>query len=349
MFGPVRALGAALTLLALCACEATPPDIAELSGETMGTQFSVKLVPPPDAARAATLQRQIESRLDGINQLMSTYRDDSTLSRFNRSRSTDWQPVALELARLTARANAVSAATDGYYDVTVGPLIELWGFGAGGRRDTPPDAEQIAALRARVGYRHLAVREAPPALRKALPDLAVDLSSIAKGWAVDELARLLDNAGHDSYLIDIGGDIRARGDKGPGRPWRVAIERPVTGAAERLVQRLIDARDIGIATSGDYRNYFAHEGDRFSHTLDPRSGRPVRHRLASVTVFAADCTTADAWATALLALGETAGPQTAERIGIRALFIVRDGERLIETQSSALRDSGLLAAGRGGA
>ncbi len=306
----------------------------------MGTHYSVVLAPPPDAATRDSLAALIAQRLEQINGEMSTYREDSSLSRFNRSTSTDWQAVPAALSDLVARANAISAQTEGAYDITVGPLVELWGFGASGRRDTPPPAAQIAARLAAVGFDKLEVRTQPPALRKRIPGLQVDLSSIAKGWAVDEIAALLDAHDIRGYLVEIGGDLVVRGDKGGGRPWRVAIERPL--ADRRAVQRIVALRDVAVATSGDYRNFFASGGQHYTHTIDPRTGHSVQHTLAAVTVFAGRAADADAWATALLALGDRDGPATAERAGIRALFVVRDAGGLREIRSSALQRAGLL-------
>ena len=332
-------LGAALLA---GACGEPPPSVAELSGPTMGTTYSVKLFPAPGAAMGRDLQRQIDGRLEAINRQMSTYLADSDLSRFNHSQTTDWQAVPAGLSALVARALAVSEQTGGAYDITVGPLVELWGFGSQGPRDTPPSVAEIAARLHLVGFRKLQTRDAPPALRKSVPGLQVDLSSIAKGWAVDQLAGLLDRHGVQNYLVEIGGEVYARGSKGPGGPWRIALERPLTD--RRTIHRTVALHDQAVATSGDYRNFFEDAGQRYSHTLDPRSGRSVRQRLASVTVFADHCTDADAWATALLALGEQDGRATADRLGIRALFISRDDQGLAEFSSAALRASGLLDA-----
>lgn len=313
-------------------CAEPPPEVAELTGRTMGTTYSVKLAPAPPAERRAALQQEIEALLDRVNRQMSTYIADSDLMRFNASPSTDWQPVPDGLVELVGRAHSISEQTGGAYDVTVGPLVNLWGFGNAGRRDTPPTADEIVATLPRVGFRHLEARRTPPALRKAVPGLEVDLSSIAKGWAVDRIGMLLEAEGLGDYLVEIGGDLRARGSKGPGRPWRIAIEQP--DEERRAVHQVLELRDAALATSGDYRNFFEDGGRRFNHTIDPRSGQTVRHRLASVSVVAADCTEADAWATALMALGEVEAPALAERLGLAALFIVR-GEQGLETRQTA--------------
>ncbi len=324
----------AAVLAGMTGCTAPPPPIAELHGQTMGTRFSIKLSPPPSDDRLITLRRAIEHRLAEINQQLSTYTPDSDLMRFNRSRSTDWQSVPAALAMLVDQAKSISRHTEGHYDVTVGPLVELWGFGASGPRTTPPSAAAIKAALAEVGDQRLDVRLTPPSLRKHVPALAIDLSSIAKGWAVDQISDLLLAHGIDAFLVEIGGETRARGVKHTGQPWRIAIERPLYGT--RDIQGGIEATDIAIATSGDYRNYFEHDGQRYSHTIDPTSGEVVHHRLASVTILADTCAEADAWATALLALGERRAPELAERLGLRALFIVREPGGLREQASGAL-------------
>jgi thiamine biosynthesis lipoprotein len=326
--------GLVLAVLLAAGCTAPPPEVAELTGRTMGTSYSVKLAPAPPPEQRAALQQGIEALLDQVNRQMSTYIADSDLMRFNRSQSVDWQPVPDGLVELAERARLVSEATDGAYDVTVGPLVNLWGFGNAGRRDAPPPAAEIEETLARVGYRLLEARAVPSALRKAVPGLEVDLSSIAKGWAVDRIGMLLEAEGLGDYLVEIGGDLRARGSKAPGRPWRVAIERP--DDERRTVHRVLELRDAALATSGDYRNFFEDGGRRFNHTIDPRSGQAVQHRLASVSVVAADCTDADAWATALMALGDIEGPALAERLGLAALFIVRAEQGLEAHHTAAM-------------
>ena len=329
-----------LSLLLLAGCEPAPPQVAELTGQTMGTSYSVKLSPPPDTALLARLQQDIDDRLGAINAQMSTYLPDSDLMRFNQSLSTDWQPQPRSVVELVAQANQISRLTTGRYDVSVGPLVNLWGFGNSGDRSTPPSKREIDAVMQRVGFERLHTRRTPPALRKDIAELQVDLSSIAKGWAVDEIADLLRARGLGDFLVEIGGELRAQGYKAPGRPWRIAVEQPSYDT--RSVRRVVALQNTAMATSGDYRNFFADGDQLYSHTIDPASGQPVRHRLASVTVLADSCTEADAWATALLALGEQAGPELADAQGLVALFIIRSPDGLIEKASRALVESGLL-------
>ena len=321
-----------MAVLAACTNPDTP--VAELSGPTMGTSYSVKLSPAPKASARQALQRQIDSRLREINRQMSTYLADSDLTRFNDAQTTDWQAVPADLVALIERAAQISEHTDGVYDITVGPLVDLWGFGSTGSRIAPPDEREIANLMPLVGYRHLHTRQTPPALRKSVAGLRADLSSIAKGWAVDKIAELLADLGYPSFLVEIGGEVYAQGEKHPGESWRIAIEKPLHDSRE--VQRVIPLKGMALATSGDYRNYFSAGGRRYSHTIDPRTGVAVRHRLAAVTVLADNCTDADAWATALMALGDQFGPIAARNHNIRALFLIRDDRGFHEMASAAL-------------
>ena len=328
-------------LFVAAACSGPADEVAEFAGRTMGTSYSVKIAPPPDRSGREGLGRLIEERLAAINREMSTYLADSDLMRFNASSSTDWQPTTAAIVELVERARGVSDASGGLYDITVGPLVNLWGFGSAGARDTPPAPGEIGALLPEIGYRHLQTRRDPPAMRKAVAGLQVDLSSIAKGWAVDQIAQLLAGRGFDNFLVEIGGEVYARGERHPGRPWRIAIEKPLED--RRAVLRAVALRDMAMATSGDYRNFFSSGGQRYSHTIDPRTGQAVQHRLAEVTVFAGTCTDADAWATALMALGEARGPALADAQGLVALFVERAPDGLRERPSAALQTAGLLS------
>jgi thiamine biosynthesis lipoprotein len=299
----------------------------------MGTTWSVQITHPPADLDQAALYERIGAELAAVNDRMSTYQADSELSRFNAADTTDWFPVSAELTRLVDTAIAVSTLTDGAFDVTVGPLVNLWGFGPEVKADQLPAQAEIDAALARVGWHLLATRADPPALRKAQADLYVDLSAIAKGYGVDRLADLLEDAGITDYLAEIGGELRGRGLNAAGEPWRIAIERP--DAARRAVLRVVALTDLGMATSGDYRNFFELGGKRYSHTIDPVTGRPVDHQLASVTVLAERCAEADAWATALLVLGPERGMTLANDRGLVALFVERFGDELRITESTA--------------
>jgi thiamine biosynthesis lipoprotein len=307
--------------------------VLTLAGATMGTSWSVQLPHPPADLDQAALYQDITGVLAEVNQRMSTYQADSELSRFNAAQTTDWFPVSRELVRLVDTALAVSTLADGAFDITVGPLVNLWGFGPEVKAEQLPAQADIDAARARVGWDLLETRADPPALRKGRPDLYVDLSAIAKGHGVDRIAAVLETAGLMDYLAEIGGELRGRGGNAEGEPWRIAIERPDPG--RRTVLRVVALTDLGMATSGDYRNFFELDGQSYSHTIDPATGRPVEHALASVTVLAERCAEADAWATALLVLGPELGMTLANDRGLAALFVERIGHELRLTESAA--------------
>ena len=305
----------------------------ELTGLTMGTTYSVKIVSVPDSVDTADLHREIARLLEKLENAMSTYIADSDLSRFNISQSTDWVNVPLELCSAVAEAQSISQFTNGAFDVTVGPLVNLWGFGPGGNVDKPADSGAIAAAVSIVGYSRLRADCARPALQKRIPELYVDLSAYAKGFAVDRVAQLLDESGIAHYLVEVGGELRMRGRNFAGRLWSIAVEEPA--ADNRSVSAVIGLTDTAVATSGDYRNFFEFEGKRYSHTIDARTGSPVTHDGASVTVIASSAAYADALATALLVLGPENGLRFAESENIAALFLVRTADGFAARKSSA--------------
>ena len=321
-------------LLAVAGCATAPEPLRNsvIRGQTMGTYYQVTLGGDvlADDAKAA-LQHDIDALLLEINKEMSTYDPDSQLSRFNRSDSTDWIPVPEDVVRVTRDAIEIANLSDGAFDVTAGPLINLWSFGPDRGPERIPGDDELSDARQRVGIELLETRDDPPSLRKQRADVYVDLSGIAKGDAVDRIGALLASQGHTSYLADIGGENLARGLKRDGSAWRIAIEIP---DGERGIQRTIELRDRAVATSGDYRNYFEIDGRRFSHIVDPRTGRPGEHTLASVSVLGETSGEADAWATALMVLGAEEALAVAEREGLAALLIVRDGETFIEREST---------------
>ncbi len=307
--------------LGLTACGEPAPDVRIYSGATMGTTYRVSIA--DEHADDETVAITIEAELDEVNRRMSTWLDDSELSRFNASASTDWQPVSASLCELIERALEISADTDGAFDVTVLPLVDLWGFGAQGGVAELPSTDAVAAVHRRTGYSKLAADCGAPALRKTRGDLEVDLSAIAKGYGVDRVAERLDGLGFENYLVEVGGELRVRGAKAGGTPWRIGLERPEVGIS--AVQTGLELSDTGVATSGDYRNYYEVDGERYSHTIDPTTGAPVRHTTASVTVLAPLAVEADALATALLVMGAEEGLSFAEARGIAALFLDRRG------------------------
>jgi thiamine biosynthesis lipoprotein len=331
---PVAGCSIALScvlLLVYCGGVAASDDTIALTGRTMGTTYTVKLHRDDGGFEDGALQSEIDDLLERINDQMSTWRRDSELSRFNGSRQSGWFPVSAELVSVIESAHAISVLSEGAFDVTVGAIVNLWGFGPEGGDERLPSDRQIEAAMKWVGYRQLAARASPPALRKRHPDMYVDLSAIAKGFAVDEVARLLDTRQVRSYLVEIGGELRAQGFRPDGSPWKVGIERPLRGA--QSVQSIVALRDAAVATSGDYRNYRKQDGRRYSHTIDPRTGRPIAHALASVSVIASSAMRADALATAIMVMGPEEGFRMAEREVLAVQLIVRseDGFRVLTT------------------
>ncbi|HPE61612.1 MAG TPA: FAD:protein FMN transferase [Thiolinea sp.] len=309
--------------LFLGGCGNSGTDALRLQGETMGTTWSVIVVPGEGhPLQLAVIRPGIEQVLETVNDRMSTWQPDSELSRFNQSRETDWFPVSSELVGVVEAARQISEISHGVYDVTIGPLVNLWGFGAGEAGVQPvPSEVEVEAARMRVGFHRLETREQPPALRKQQPDLYVDLSSIAKGYGVDQVGEYLEAQGSSRYMVEIGGEVRTLGRSPRGDAWRIAIEKPVD--LGRAVQQGLKLEQGGLATSGDYRNFFTENGRRYSHTLDPVSGRPVIHHLASVSVLARNTMLADGYATLLMAMGEVKGREFALKHGIEAFFIWR--------------------------
>jgi thiamine biosynthesis lipoprotein len=288
----------------------------------MGTTYNITLYPAKDSTLdAKQVQTQIDDSLKRINQQMSTWIQDSEISLFNNSESTDWYPVSAEFVSVVEAAQSISKSTNGAFDITIGPLINIWGFGKDFKNNNPDDAA-ITAAQANTGYQKLSVRSSPPALKKQIPQLKINLSAIAKGYGVDAIAEQLANAGVENYLVEIGGEIRANGSKPNKSLWRIAIEKPST--KERSIQQGLLLDNTGVATSGDYRNYFERDGKRYSHTIDPETGKPITHQLASITVLHKSAMMADGLATAIMVLGEEKAKTFIADNKLSAYMISRD-------------------------
>jgi len=335
---PLHSLGFWLVPLAIIlpgclgAKNGSRSEVHHFSGATMGTSYSVRVVEQSSPSSAPldldSIQEKVDRRLGEINRQMSTYDAESELSRFNNHEGKDWFTVSKETAHVVAFALQVAEDTGGAFDPTVGPAVNLWGFGPGKDRVLPPPEAELAVVRLRIGYAKLSVRTNPSALRKSQSDLLVDLSAIAKGFAVDEISALLDELGFASSMVEIGGEVRTRGNKPDDSPWRIGVEKPDSGG--RSLQKVYPLHDGALATSGDYRNFFEREGIRYSHTIDPTTARPVQHQLATVSVLAENCMKADALATALLVMGDAVGYDWCVEQKVAALFLVRDGSTVVE-------------------
>ena len=331
------ALVATPTLLAVLSCEGDV-DVAEFSGATMGTTWHVTIADPPSGLDRQSLSSEMRAILDRVDSRMSTWRADSEISAYNRREPMSPMPITADTATVIAAALRVSDLSSGAFDATIGPAVRLWGFGPDGAAKMVPRPERVDAALARTGSRHLELSKGLPVISKRRSGLELDLSGIAKGFAVDCLSAHLNRRGLSNHLVEIGGELRMSGLNPTGGPWRIGIEKPVP--ATWGIQRVMAVREGAVATSGNYRNFFESGGALHSHVIDPRIGRPVRHELASVTVAAETCMEADALSTAMMVLGPEAGVKLAKRLGTAALFVAHDrgGLREIATPAFARFD-----------
>ena len=316
--------------------------LVQCQGLTMGEiGYCVKVSGWTANGKSATdqekeLSKTVQSVLDLIDSTMSTYRTDSEVSQFNRSNSTDWFPVSPETAKVVQAAIDVSELTQGTFDITVGPLVNRWGFGPE-EYDNFPSQEEIDELLQSVGTQHLAVQLEPSAIMKNMPHLKIDLSGIAKGFAVDQVAAALGKMGIKNYMIEVGGETRTAGKKSSGKPWTIGIELPTPQwLNEPKIHCMIQLGSQSMATSGDYNNFADYQGFHFSHIIDPRTGWPAEKkntelpesqmRLFSVSVVDSNCLRADALTKGFYVLGVDEGLKLANDNGIAVLFLLRERE-----------------------
>ncbi|MBI6547586.1 FAD:protein FMN transferase [Xenorhabdus lircayensis] len=322
----------AVVLLAACG----GPEQQNLNGQTMGTYYSVKYVADSSAPTPENLQKEIDRLLEEVNDQMSTYRPNSELSRFNQSREVNKPfPVSAATAKVVKEAIRINKLTEGELDITVGPLVNLWGFGPEGRITKAPTDEELTTRRAWTGIDNLSVEGNN--LIKSIPELYVDLSSIAKGYGVDVVAEYLESRNIKNYMVDIGGEVRTLGNNGKGNPWRIAIEKPSDTGLAQSAQEIIEPGNMSVATSGDYRNYFEQNGVRYSHTINPKTGKPISHNLVSITVIAPTCMSADGFSTGLDVLGPEKGMEVAEKLNIPVFMIVKTKDGFEERYSTAFK------------
>ena len=323
-------------LMSFILASCTPVDpLKHFTGPAQGSTYNISYWTDADVS-AADLQQQVTAELERIDRVMSNYRPDSVIEQFNSNQSNEPQQVGAELVALVEDARQVTQASQGCYDLTVKPLFELWGFKAD--KFNQPTAEQVAATMQLVGMDKIST--STDTMAKANPAARVDVSSIAQGYTVRQLALILEKAGVHNYLVEVGGELQVRGKKPAGQPWKIAIEKPLPGdqRLQKIIEVLQDA-PLAIMTSGTYRHYFDADGQRFSHVLDARQGAPVRHQTVSTTVLIENATFGDAWSTAFLCLGSEDGLKVADALGLKVLFIDQEGEQLLEKSSQALSES----------
>lgn len=286
----------------------------KISGKTMGSYYAI-VIDSPGSSDGERLQKEIEEKFADINRQMSTWDESSQISKFNQSKSTEWFDVGADFAVVAQEAKRLHTVTQGAMDVTVSPLVDLWGFGKNKRRKLPTEKEIAAALKF-VGMQHVEVRLDPPAIRKNLPEIQVSFSALAPGYAADDVCRILRSHRLNSYVVDVGGENRAGEAKASGDAWRLGVESPLGG-----LHKVVKLTNQSIATSGDYRSFFMAGGKKYSHVLNPKTGRPVEHPPASVSVIHESCMTADGLATAMMVLGPAKGTELAKTVGVDVMFL----------------------------
>ncbi|MGC8119336.1 FAD:protein FMN transferase [Marinobacter sp. VGCF2001] len=305
----------------------------EISGGIFGTTYHINVVLPEDEQRLQTLAQGIENTLEQVDHAMSTWKPDSELSQLNQQGDQSaWTALSPGLFEVIHRSVEIAELTGGAFDVTIGPVVNLWGFGPQARPEQVPSEQELRSVLDGTGWEHLEFDPTARAMRSEKPQY-IDLSGIAKGYGVDAVARYLDSEGVGAYLVEVGGEVRTAGRKPDGSAWRLAIEQPTEQGREVNSVVALDAQ--AMATSGDYRNYYESNGQRYSHTIDPETGSPIGHRLASVTVISEDCMTADALATGFNVMGFERAMSLATRENIPAFFIVRRDSGFETHQSPA--------------
>ncbi|MDA3860485.1 MAG: FAD:protein FMN transferase [Melioribacteraceae bacterium] len=313
-------------LFLLYSCTNPIKDVVHsISGETMGTTYSVKFI-SQSPVNLVEIENEVNYLLKIVNQQMSTFIPSSELSLLNKSKSTDWIEVSYDLAFVMHAALRISQFSNGKFDITIGPLVNLWGFGPDNKPQIVPSNREIKNLRTYVGYRNVDVRLNPPSIKKHNPNVYCDLSAIAKGFGVDKISEYLTSKDINNYLVEIGGELRANGNKFKDN-WVVGISVPTQSGT---IQETIYLNNQSMATSGDYWNYFEENGIRYSHTINPVTGKPITHKLASVTIITESCMEADALATAIDVMGPKAGLKFAKENELNVYFIVK-GENNFET------------------
>jgi thiamine biosynthesis lipoprotein len=311
------------SLLFLVSCTTESPYEYLVRGETMGTTYNVKMVfdKLKSSDELNNYQVAIEKSLDSVDRLMSTYRSDSEVSILNNAPLGQAASVSSQTYNVLYASQIISRLTDGSFDITIGPLVDLWGFGPKYKPDIVPNKEDILAAKSLVNWQAINLNDG---LVAKTQNVRVDLSAIAKGYAVDQVALSLKNLNVSNFLVEVGGEISAYGINQHKIAWVLGIEQP--NISGRKAYTTVSLKNASLATSGDYRNYYEQDGKRYSHTIDPETGNPVTHRLASVSVISDSCMESDALATALMVMGEEKGYQFALKENINAYFIYRENE-----------------------
>ncbi len=315
-------------------CSSGKLDVYTYTGTTMGTTYSIKIVEDLSSSKFDDLDKKIDSILVHVNQRMSTYISDSELSNFNNSKDTNWVNVSEELSLIIFQSIEVGNLSKGSFDITIGPLVNLWGFGPNNKNESIPTEKEITELKQNIGLNKIKVDFENSKIKKLHPGIYLDLSGIAKGYGVDKVGLFLESLGIKNYMVEIGGEVRTKGLNGKKAKWKIGISTPTNDG----LQKIVAISNYSMATSGDYLNYFEENGVRYSHTIDPVTGKPITHNLASVTVIHKDCAYADAFATAIDVMGPTVGYNFALNQKLPVFMIVREENGFVEKMTPQFKD-----------
>ena len=318
----------------LFGCDQRPASFA-FKGQTMGTTYHITIARGDKLPSSELRQSEVDKLLLAVNASFSTYINSSEVSTFNQYDGPQGQLKTPGFIELLVKAQRINSLTAGAYDITIGPLVNLWGFGPDFKEDDIPSNEAIERALNNVGFDNILIDIEGSQVRKLKPSVYIDFSSIAKGYGVDQVAKLIESKGYSNYMVEIGGEMRVSGHNPEGNRWRIAVEKP--DSVTRGIHRIINVTNVAMATSGDYRNYFLKDGVQFSHTIDPKTGRPVHHSLASVTVLNENTATADALATAFMVLGDKKGYDLAMKKKLAVLFLVKQGDGFKELMTPAFK------------
>jgi len=321
-------------LLSLTACQPATPSL-QLSGATMGTRYHITVVAYPSSFDTKQVQNSIDQLLEKINQQMSTYQNDAEISRFNRYRGNDWFPISNEFLYVISQAKKAYQVSHAAFDPSIYPLVNLWGF-AQSSPIIPPSDQLINHALQHIGLQHLNIQTTPAALAKDDILLSLDLSAIAKGYAVDQVSALLSRYGLHNHLVEIGGEIHAQGNNSQQQAWHIAVEHPANLQQPHAPITGLYLHNQSLATSGNYRNFFEYQGKRYAHTLDPKTGKPTQHSLISVTVVHPSSLWADAMATAIMVMGAEKGLAFANQQKLAVFMVTSKDGKHYQSQANRL-------------
>ncbi|BBN80703.1 FAD:protein FMN transferase [Pseudoalteromonas sp. A25] len=305
-----------------------------INGKTMGTSYNIKAFPSNEQITAAQLKKQVDEVLIAVNQSMSPWVKDSEINRFNSFADNEFMPISDDFRAVIAESIRLGKSTQ-TLDVTMGPLIDLWGFGPDKRPTKRPSQAQLDDMRSRIGVDKLILNE--QGLAKTIAGLEVSFSATAKGFGIDKVASLLEQSNIHNYMVEIGGELRLSGSKPNNKPWVIAIEQPDAPMGQRQVHKELKLHDTGIATSGDYRIFYEMDGETFTHLIDPATGMPVKHDLVSVTVLHPSAMTADGLATALTVMGTQRAKEYAQQHNLAVYLISKSDDGLVTYASEAFK------------